>query len=236
MKRSLAALAALALSASAFIQCGGDQKAPETPAAETMPPAEPPPSDNPDAGVTSETPQTRDNALAAAMPSSEAAPAPKLDPLTDEQIARVAESVNDAEIAQAKVAQAKSKDAGVKKFAAMMIAHHGEAKQRQAKLKLKGEDSGLATTLQADAASTLDLLKTAKPTEFDHDYAKAQVDGHQKVLDAINDKLLPNAKSSEVKSLLEQVKPVVEDHLVKAKQLLASIDSRGTALTPAAAK
>lgn len=230
MNRSLVALSALALSATLFIQCGGDQKAAETPADQIMPPAEPPPSDNPDAGVTTETPQTRDNALAAAMPEPAA---PKLDPLSDQQIARVAESVNDAEIAQAKVALSKSKDAGVKKFASMMVAHHTEAKQRQAKLKLKPEDSGLATTLQADAGSTLDQLKTAKPADFDHDYAKSQVDGHQKVLDAINDKLLPNAKSPEVKALLEQVKPVVEEHLRQAKQLQASLDSRGTTLTPA---
>jgi putative membrane protein len=189
-----------------------------------MPPAEPPPSDSPDAGATSQTPQTRDNALAAAMPEPKAEPKPE--PLTDEQIARVAEDVNDAEIAQAKLAQAKSKDADVKKFAAMMIAHHGEAKQRQAKLKLKGEDSGLATTLHADAASTLDVLKTASPEDFDRDYVKAQVDGHQKVLDALNDRLIPSATRAEVKALLEQVKPVVEEHLVRAKNLRSTIDSK----------
>lgn len=231
MKRALAALAALALSASAIINCGGDQKNPEAPTTD-MPPAEPPPSDNPDAGVTSETPQTRDNALAAAMPESK--PEPKAEPLTDEQIARVAEGVNDAEIAQAKVAQTKSKDADVKKFAAMMIAHHGEAKQRQAKLKLKGEDSGLATTMHADAASTLDVLKTASPEDFDKDYAKAQIDGHQKVLDALNDRLIPSATRPDVKALLEQVKPVVEEHLVRAKNLRATLESKKPAAATSA--
>ena len=167
--------AVVVLASLAFIQCGGDQKSADSPAS-TMPSAEPPPSDEADAATTrSGTPSSDSLATERNAPpagagkdsSSASSAAPKAEALSDEQIAAITEAANTAEIEQAKLARTKSKDAAVKRFAAMMIAHHGEAKQKQAKLKLKPEDSGTSTALQADAASTLNTLKTEQGKDFD---------------------------------------------------------------------
>jgi len=48
-------------------------------------------------------------------------------PLNDQQIAKITDSVNSAEIEQAKLAQQKSKNQQVRQFASMMIQHHGQA-------------------------------------------------------------------------------------------------------------
>jgi putative membrane protein len=223
MIRATRTFAMLALSALAFVQCGGDQKTPETP--ETMPSAEPPaPASETDAGTgMNAAPAT---ASAQAKADDEAAAPPKVEALSDEQIAAVTDAANSAEIAQAKLAESKSKDAGVKRFAAMMIAHHGAAKQKQAKLKIKPAESAVSTGLQADAASTLDALKTDKGKDFDKAYIAAQIDAHQKVLDTINDKLLPNVKNSDLKAYLDEIKPRVEQHLKEAKQLQEDFDSK----------
>lgn len=206
-----------------FIQCGGDQKSAEAPP--TMPSAEPPTDQTleTDAG-TAQTPEGLDIATPTAETST--APAAKPEALTDAQIAAITEAANSAEIAQAKVAQLKSKDADVKSFAAMMIVHHGDAKQKQAKLKLKTEESGLSTAMNADAGATLDTLKTDSGKDFDAIYIRAQVTGHQKVLDAINDKLLPNVKDASLKAYLQEIKPKVEEHLKQAIQLQHSLDSK----------
>jgi putative membrane protein len=222
MMRSIRTTAVVALCALAFIQCGGDQKAPESPV-ETMPSAEPPVET--DGGAVTRAP----TAAEVAVPVAEApAPpaAPKPDPLTDGQIAAITEAANSSEIAQAKLAQSKSKSADIKKFAAMMIAHHGEAKQKQAKLKLAPEDSGVSTSMAADSASTLNALKADTGADFDKAYITAQVDGHQKVLDTINDRLLPSAKSPELKAYLEEIKPKVEAHLKEAKRLQMNLDNQ----------
>ncbi len=193
----------------------------------TIPSAEPPsePTPDPDAG-TSQAPSPSDTATAAAE-----APAPKPEALSDAQIAAITDAANSAEIAQAKVAQQKSKDAGVKSFAAMMISHHGEAKQKQAKLKLKTEESGLSTAMHADAGATLNALTTDSAKDFDKDYIAAQITGHQKVLDAINDQLLPNVKNASLKAYLEEIKPKVEQHLKQAKQLQENFDSKSSSTT-----
>ncbi|MET0792032.1 MAG: DUF4142 domain-containing protein [Polyangiaceae bacterium] len=216
---ALCTSAVLALSGLAFTQCGGEQKTAESPA-EVMPSAEPPQPE----GVDIATPPTSDSAA----PASQASPPPaaKVDPLSDEQIAAITDAANSAEIAQAKLAQAKSKDAGIKRFAAMMISHHGEAKQKQAKLNLKPAESGVSTAMQVDADATMNALKADSGKDFDQAYITAQVTGHQKVLDTINDKLLPNVKNAELKAYLEEIKPRVEEHLKQATQLQQSFDSK----------
>ncbi len=219
----------LALAGLAFVQCGGDQKAAESPA-EVMPSAEPPQPEQADAATTRATPAESDNPNADAQ-ARVAPSAPKADPLTDEQIAAITDAANSSEIAQAKLAQSKSKDAAVKQFAAMMISHHGEAKQKQAKLKLKPAESGVSTAMQVDADATLNALKADTGKDFDQAYITAQVTGHQKVLDTINDKLLPNVKNPELKAYLEEIKPRVEDHLKQAKQLQESIDSKRSSIS-----
>jgi putative membrane protein len=224
--RTVAILAFSALSGFALINCGGDKKPADSP--ETMPSAEPPSEATPaeaDAGTTMNT-----KSVDTAQAKADDAPA-KADPLSDEQIAAITDAANTAEIEQAKLAESKSKDPGVKRFAAMMIMHHGAAKQKQAKLKLKPQESATSTALQTDAASTLDMLKSDKGKDFDKAYIAAQIDGHQKVLDTINDKLLPNVKSADLKAYLDEIKPRVEQHLKEAKQLQESFDSKSSSVS-----
>ena len=221
--------AVVALSAFALVHCGGDQKPAEAP--EAMPSAEPPaPITDTDAGTstgsTNPTPPPANSAAANTPAPTTEAQDPKGEPLTDEQIAAITDATNSGEIAQAKLAEAKSKDADVKRFAAMMIKDHGAAKQKQAKLKLKPADSSISTALESDAASTLNALKGDKGADFDKAYIAAQVQEHQTVLDTINQKLLPNVKSADLKAYLEEVKTRVEDHLKHAKQLQEDYDAK----------
>ncbi|MEO6603776.1 MAG: DUF4142 domain-containing protein [Polyangiaceae bacterium] len=224
MIRSIRTIAVVALSTLAFAACGGGTKPAEAP--ETMPTAEPPPTPGADAATSMAAPST----ATAAQAKDEMPAASKVEPLTDEQIAAITDAANTTEIDQANLAESKSKDPAVKKFAAMMIMHHGAAKTKQAKLKLKTAESSTSTAMAADAASTMDSLKVDKGKDFDKAYIAAQIDGHQKVLDAINDKLLPNVKRSDLKAYIEGIKPTVEAHLKEAKQLQESFDSKSSSV------
>lgn len=226
------AIALVALPALAFVRCGGDQKVAEAPT--SMPSAEPPSDQTPewDGGTAAQTPKGIDLATST---EGMKPPEPKAEALNDAQIAAITEAANSAEIAQANVAQVRSKDAAVKTFAAMMITHHGEAKQKQAKLKLKTEESGVSTALHADSDATLKALNADSGAGFDKAYIAAQISGHQKVLDTINDKLLPSVKDEQLKAYLEAIKPTVEQHLERAKQLQRGFDSRSSS-APGASK
>lgn len=151
--------------------------------------------------------------------------APK-DALTDDQIATIASLANNSEIEQAKLARARSKDEKVLQFAGMMIAHHGEAQRKQDALSLGSAESTLSRDMIVEGGETMRQLKEKTGAEFDRAYMQAQVQGHQKVLDAIEKQLIPNAKRADLKAHLAELRPRVKQHLEQAEKTLAELASR----------
>lgn len=182
---------------------------------ETAPPPEPAPVEVSTSGAAAEAPPPE--------PTTAEPEPPKPEPLSDEQTLRLTSLANGAEIDQAKLAQTRAKDARVRKFAALMIDHHGKAMQKQAalatKLKLKEAESAEAAELATQAATTLAMLKAAPANEFDRVYMSSQVDAHKKVHELIVTQLLPNAQAPELKAYLEELRPTIESHLQEAEAL-----------------
>jgi putative membrane protein len=196
-----------------FIQCGGEATPePETPVMEAPPPPEPEPASGMEA---TEAPEP--------APAAEPPPPPKPEPLTDEQILMVAEAVNAAEVDQAKVAQKKAKHARVKKFAAMLVKDHNAQKGKQtklvAKLKLTPAESTLATELKTESESTLESLKEPKGADFDKAFIDSQVLVHRKLSEALESRMIPDAKNEEVKKMLEELKEKIDAHLQEAQEI-----------------
>ncbi len=212
------ALGALAL---AFVQCSGQS----TPQAQTP---LPPPAEDPAAQPTVRGPGAPDNTAtleSEAKPDNDTAATPAPDAagsvavkLNDEQIAAITDGANSAEVEQATLARTKTKTGSVQRFAGMMIAHHGEAQKKQAKLKLKTAESVLSQQMLEENNKTLALLKEKTGTDFDQAYFQAQVDGHRKVLESIDRDLLPNVKNPELKAYIDEIRPKVEQHLQAARE------------------
>jgi putative membrane protein len=211
--------------AAALLRCGGSEQPAAAPnPAPTLAPAElpPAPTSGPDAGA------PPDSASPASDPTLPAASKP--DTLTDEQIAAITDAANTAEIEEGKLARLKSKDAAVQKFAARMIAAHEEAKKNQDKLKLPTAESALGNTLGTEAASTMSALKGAEAKDFDRAYIEAQVRAHQKLLDALNDQLIPDVKNPDLKAYLSQIQPHVARHLKEAQELQHALPGKAASV------
>ncbi|MBA2683526.1 MAG: DUF4142 domain-containing protein [Gemmatimonadaceae bacterium] len=162
-------------------------------------------------------------AMADTTASAGAVAAPKND-WTDAQILAFAKTANSGEIAEAKLAQHKATNPAVKKFAAMLIADHTKMLADGTALANK-----LAITPDTSKSDVSDLAKDGnndlkdlqgKKTgkDFDEAYMDKQVDGHQKVLDGLND-ASKSAKSPELKSAVDASIAKVQDHLTQAKAI-----------------
>lgn len=216
--------------------CGSDQKTPET-ANDVQPDVPTPQPDDtgnmPNGQPTntppgSPPPQGLNDANTANAMASPGVTNPSSAPqLTEPQIAMITDLANTAEIEQGKLAQTKAKNPAVKKFAAMMIKHHTDAKADQAKvfkqLSLTPTQSQDATALKEDADKALGSMRGADGAAFDLAYIEAQVDEHQKVLNTIDQKLLPAAKSEDLVSGLKKMRETVESHLKEAKTIQADL-------------
>jgi putative membrane protein len=155
-----------------------------------------------------------------------AAPVPPT--LSDAEIARITEVVNSGEIEQAQVAKTKAKDKQVKQFADHMIKEHRKAKQAGAKLvkeeKLAPEESEIASEIEKEGASTLKTLRSAEAgSGFDNVYMDSQATAHQKVLNLLDERLIPSAQDPKLKAELEKSRGMVERHLMEAEKIKASL-------------
>ena len=144
--------------------------------------------------------------------------------LDDQQIAMITEKVNTAEIEQARIAQSKSQNDQVRRFAQMMIEHHTQAKTEQQSLGLSATESPLSRQLEQKSKTTLQTLQSKSGADFDRAYLEAQVEGHQEALDTIR-QLQPNAQNSELRSYLDKLTPQVEAHLEQARAAQQSLQT-----------
>lgn len=218
--------------------CAGDQKAVEQPQQEApvdtstpqpgdaaMPPPNGQPTQTPPDAPPPQGLNEGNTGNALAVPVT-GAPAPK-PILTEGQIAMITDLANTAEIEQGKLAQTKAKAASVKKFAAMMVKHHTEAKNEQAKLvkelSLTPTQSQDATALKSDADKMLGSLRGASGASFDQTYIDGQVAEHQKVLTTLDQQLIPSAQTEKVVSSLKKLRETVVAHLEEAKAIQAEL-------------
>jgi putative membrane protein len=147
--------------------------------------------------------------------------------LTDAQIAGITGAAHKGEIEQAKLAKKQSKNAKVKAFANQMIKQHTSAEKMEAAVATKAgitpADSDTSTSLTQMSADTVTKLQGLKGKEFDKAYVQAQVEAHTKVLDTIDNVLIPAAQNADLKAQLQKERPIVAAHLEHAKKLADSM-------------
>ncbi len=154
--------------------------------------------------------------------------------LTDADIAAIADTAHSIEIDQAKIAKAQTKNKDVRAFAQMMIDEHraaqNEARDVLDKIQLAPEMNDMTSQMQADSVTTIARLQGLTGDDFDRFYVNSQVQAHQKVLDDLDQKLIPGADNAQLKSVLESARPMVAEHLSHAEALAKKL---ATPLLPA---
>jgi putative membrane protein len=151
------------------------------------------------------------------MAANEAAP--ETAPLTAQGFVNAAAASDKFEIESSKLAASQASSAAVKSFATKMISAH-TASTAKLKSTVAGMSPALTPddTLRPDQQTTLDSLKGKKGADFDTAYASAQVDAHQKALDALNG-YAASGDNPTLKSFASGLIPTVTAHLNMAKGL-----------------
>jgi len=150
-------------------------------------------------------------------------------PPTDPQIAAIVVAANRADIDAAKLARKHTKNTNVKEFANTMIRDHEslneQAKALVKKLGVKPQENATSKSLERGDKQNEASLKKLEGSAFDKAYVEHEVAYHQQVLDTINKSLIPNAKNSDLKALLEKAAPAIQAHLEHAKKLEGELTS-----------
>ncbi len=147
--------------------------------------------------------------------------------LTDPQIAHIAYTAGELDIAAAKQALAKSKNKDVRTFADEMVRDH-TAVNKQAlalvkKLKVTPEDNPTSQALTKQAVAKRGELAKLNGAAFDKAYVDNEVAYHKTVNSALETQLIPSASNAELKSLLQTGLKIFRGHEQHAEHVDAGL-------------
>lgn len=165
--------------------------------------------------------------LATGFAAAVMAGAAMADDVTDPQIAHIAYTAGQIDIAAAQQALKKTKNPTILEFAKTMERDH-KAVNDQAlalvkKLNVTPEDNDISKSLAADAQKKLDALAALEGDAFDKAYAENEAAYHKAVNEALSATLIPSADNAELKSLLETGLTLFKEHQTHAEHLAASV-------------
>ena len=166
-------------------------------------------------------------AAAALMLTAGAAAAQQATKPNDAQIAHIAYTAGNIDIAAAQQAVKKTKNRQIKAFAQDMIRDHTAVNNKALalvkKLHVTPEDNPTSQALKKQAGDTRAQLAKMNGPEFDKAYIQNEVTYHQTVNGALQNTLIPSAQNAELKSLLETGLKIFQGHQQHAEQVAAAL-------------
>ena len=146
---------------------------------------------------------------------------------TDPQIAHIAYTAGNLDIAAAKQALKMSHNAAVRDFAQEMVRDHTAVNQKARalvkKLHVTPEANPTSAGLTKAANAELAKLSKLKGAAFDREYVNNEVAYHKTVNGALASTLIPSAHNAELKSLLQTGLTLFKEHQAHAEQLAAKL-------------
>jgi putative membrane protein len=164
--------------------------------------------------------------ISAIMAVALVSPATAQDDLTDPQIAHVAYTAGEIDIAAAEQALRKSKNPVVTEFAETMVRDHRAVNEQALalveELGVTPEDNATSTALTEAAEAKLEELEALEGEAFDAAYVANEVAFHQTVNEALETTLITSADNDELKTLLESGLTLFSEHQMHAEHLAAT--------------
>jgi putative membrane protein len=150
-------------------------------------------------------------------------PAAAAEAPTDPQIAHIAYTADNIDIAAAKQALARTHNRAVRSFAQQMVRDHqavnAKALALVKKLHVTPQANPTSASLQKDANITLRRLGKLHGRTYDRAYVANEVAYHRTVNGALESTLIPSAKNAELKSLLQTGLTLFREHQAHAEQV-----------------
>jgi putative membrane protein len=187
-------------------------------------PAQPVPSYPPVTGDTGAAAQPRQAGVTAADSSVNRDDNADDDEPTDGQIVQLLITVNMADSAGGASASTRATNAQVREYARMMVQDHSAANRRLTELARRlniNPDSAFEDIreLREDVDEGARDLASKSGAEFDREYMEMEVNLHRRVLEALDQKLIPQADNAELKTLLQETRQTVQRHLDRATDI-----------------
>jgi putative membrane protein len=146
---------------------------------------------------------------------------------SDAQIAHIAYTAGQIDVAAGRQALAKSRNPAVRGFAEQMVRDHSAVNQQAValvtRLGVTPEANPTSATLTAQADRQMRRLGALRGAAFDRAYIANEIAYHRTVNGALSGTLIPNAHNPELKSLLETGLTLFREHQAHAERIARRI-------------
>jgi putative membrane protein len=145
--------------------------------------------------------------------------------LSDDTIAGVMTAANSGEVMVGNQASTQAQDPDVRAFAIRMVTDHSAANQalmNLASFGIAATDSDLSRSVATVAQETINRLALTSGAAFDATYAASELDQHQRLLQLLDDVLIPGAHDAQLRAELTAERATEATHLVGAQALIAA--------------
>jgi putative membrane protein len=149
--------------------------------------------------------------------------------LDDPTIVAIFDAANTADIETGTLAAERAASKEVRQFGAMLARDHKQVRQQGRDLAKK---LGVTPTppkddqSAKDHAATMARLRGLSGAEFDHAFLQYEASFHKAVIDAVTSTLLPAIRNAELRTLVVQVAPAFEAHMIAAQNLEKKLAGR----------
>jgi putative membrane protein len=147
--------------------------------------------------------------------------------INDAQIAHIAYTAGQIDIAAGKQALSKSQDPMIRMFAEEMVRDHtavnDQALALVKKLGVTPQDNPTSKSLSDSAAQKLKAYEKLSGHAFDVAYIQNEVAYHKAVNGALADTLIPNARNGELKAFLQTGLKLFQEHQAHAEHMVAAL-------------
>ena len=159
-----------------------------------------------------------------------AAPGPNAVRVEEANVVAIIMAANNTDLSYARLVPARARSSDVKAFAQRMTTDHTILNSRvtdiAARYGIVAVDDAISLDFRDHSAARRDVLRELDGARFDSTYAANEVQYHQELLAAIDNVLIPNVHTAELREFVVNLKPAVSAHLAHAEQIRATIAGR----------
>lgn len=147
--------------------------------------------------------------------------------LNDLEMAHVAVTASNIDIAYAHLALAFSDNPEIRAFAETMIRDHtavnGAVADLAKRLDVQAQDNDMSRSLLRDAERIKGEMSTLRGAEFDRYYAENELGYHKTVNGVVEELFIPNIENREVREAFAQALAIFRGHEGHAERMVAAL-------------
>ncbi len=142
------------------------------------------------------------------------------------------QATNAIEIQSAELAQERAQNQQVRQFAQQLRQDHTQARERVANFMQQHtiaapDDMGNVEDVVGTRRDAMDDIRNAQGPDFDRRWLEMQVDLHERAIQASDD-AVQQTQHAELRTLLQEMRPQLMQHLQRAQQLHDQVGRTGT--------